>query len=181
MRRECRERFPHHWFQRKPLVSDPGMHHGTCVTHVPWCMSGSLNRVGGKSDLCIPGSCATHNFTHLARGPLCALYITCIYACIHMYKHILTFKVLLTYFKILWSNYDTFIYSTHLCIPSVPRMCFYQKFWMYIGSYAVLYNAESKNNFIKMNNQSSTKSGFNFTDLIKIYQRHRTFLLQKHS
>ena len=26
MRRECRERFPHH-----------------CVTHVPWCMPGSLN------------------------------------------------------------------------------------------------------------------------------------------
>ena len=24
------------------LVSDPGMHHGTCITHVPWCMSGSL-------------------------------------------------------------------------------------------------------------------------------------------
>ena len=23
-------------------VGDPGMHHGTCVTHVPWCMSGSL-------------------------------------------------------------------------------------------------------------------------------------------
>ena len=22
--------------------SDPDMHHGTCVTHVPWCMSGSL-------------------------------------------------------------------------------------------------------------------------------------------
>ena len=33
MRRECRERFPHHRFQRKPLVSDP-------VTHVPWCLSG---------------------------------------------------------------------------------------------------------------------------------------------
>ena len=29
-------RFPRHWLQRKPLVSDPGMHHGTCVTHVPW-------------------------------------------------------------------------------------------------------------------------------------------------
>ena len=28
--------------KRKPLDSDPGMHHGTCVTHVPWCMSGSL-------------------------------------------------------------------------------------------------------------------------------------------
>ena len=24
-------------------VSDPDMHHGTCVTHVPWCMPGSLN------------------------------------------------------------------------------------------------------------------------------------------
>ena len=22
---------------------DPDMHHGTCVTHVPWCMSGSLS------------------------------------------------------------------------------------------------------------------------------------------
>ena len=25
-----------------PWVSDPGMHHGTCVTHVPWSMPGSL-------------------------------------------------------------------------------------------------------------------------------------------
>ena len=30
MHRECRERFPRHRFQRKPLVNDPGMHHGTC-------------------------------------------------------------------------------------------------------------------------------------------------------
>ena len=29
-------------FSPPPLVSDPDMHHGTCVTHVPWCMSGSL-------------------------------------------------------------------------------------------------------------------------------------------
>ena len=34
MRRECRERFPRHRLKRKPLVSDPGMHHGTCVTHM---------------------------------------------------------------------------------------------------------------------------------------------------
>ena len=33
MRRECRECFPHHWLQRKQLVNDHGMHHGTCVTH----------------------------------------------------------------------------------------------------------------------------------------------------
>ena len=37
MRRECRERFP-----RPQRVSDPDMHHGTCVTHVPWCMPGLL-------------------------------------------------------------------------------------------------------------------------------------------
>ena len=27
MRRECRERFPHHRLHRKPLFSDPNMHH----------------------------------------------------------------------------------------------------------------------------------------------------------
>ena len=29
-------------FSPPPRVSDPDMHHGTCVTHVPWCMPGSL-------------------------------------------------------------------------------------------------------------------------------------------
>ena len=48
MHRECRERFPRHRLQRKPVVRDPGMHHGTCATHVPWCMSESLNRGGGE-------------------------------------------------------------------------------------------------------------------------------------
>ena len=47
MCQECREHFPRHRLQRKPLVSDPGMHQGTCGTHVPWCMSGSLNHGGG--------------------------------------------------------------------------------------------------------------------------------------
>ena len=47
MRRECRERFLHHGLKRKSLDSDPGMHHGSCVTqpanlriweeaHDPW-------------------------------------------------------------------------------------------------------------------------------------------------
>ena len=36
--------FRHCRLQRKPLVSDPDMHHGTCVTHVPWCMSGKRCR-----------------------------------------------------------------------------------------------------------------------------------------
>ena len=29
-------------FSPPPRVSDADMHHGTCVAHVPWCMSGSL-------------------------------------------------------------------------------------------------------------------------------------------
>ena len=29
-------------FSLPPQASDPDMHHGTCVTHVPWCMLGSL-------------------------------------------------------------------------------------------------------------------------------------------
>ena len=39
-RRKCWKRFSHRRLQRKPLVSYPVMHHGTCVTHVPWCIPG---------------------------------------------------------------------------------------------------------------------------------------------
>ena len=41
-------------FTPPPRVSDPDTYHGTCVTHVPWCMTGSLtsgflwSRRGGK-------------------------------------------------------------------------------------------------------------------------------------
>ena len=45
-------RFPRYRRQRKPLVSAPGMHHGTCVTHVPRFMSGAPTRGGGKN---VPG------------------------------------------------------------------------------------------------------------------------------
>ena len=50
--------FPRRRIQRKTLVSDPVMHHGTCVTHVPWCMSGSLTRCGGENVPGILGACA---------------------------------------------------------------------------------------------------------------------------
>ena len=53
---------------RIPLVTDPSMHHGTCVTHVPWCLSGSLSHVGGENVPGIPSQCAI--FTYLARGLL---------------------------------------------------------------------------------------------------------------
>ena len=44
MRREFWERFPCHRLQRKPLVSDADMRHGTCVAHVPGSMSGTPTR-----------------------------------------------------------------------------------------------------------------------------------------
>ena len=50
---------PRHRLQRKPLVSDPGMHHGTCVTHVPWCMPGSPTRGDRENVPGIPGACAS--------------------------------------------------------------------------------------------------------------------------
>ena len=62
-------------FPRHRGYGDSDMHHGTCVTHVPWYMPESLTsgfpwslwqgNVPG-----IPSACATHNFTYLARGPL---------------------------------------------------------------------------------------------------------------
>ena len=78
MRRECRERFPRHRLRRKTLVSDPDMHHGTCVTHVPWCMSASLNCDGGENVPGIPDACATRNFAYLVRGPLIVNVSTCL-------------------------------------------------------------------------------------------------------
>ena len=52
------------------LVNDPGMHRGTCVTHVPGCMSGSINHGYGENVPGIPGACTTRNFTDLVKAPL---------------------------------------------------------------------------------------------------------------
>ena len=69
MRRECRERFTRSRLQSTSLFSDPGMHHGMCVTHVSWCMSGSPIHGGGENVPGIPDACATRDLTYLARGP----------------------------------------------------------------------------------------------------------------
>ena len=78
-----RERFPSHRIQKKSPVSDPAMHPGTCITNVPWCMSGSLTRGGMENVPGIPGACAIRNFTYLARGPLCFNLFT---GCVSDYK-----------------------------------------------------------------------------------------------
>ena len=51
--------FPRDWLHRKPLVSDPDMHHRTCVMHMPWCLSGSLTRGHGENVPDIPSACAS--------------------------------------------------------------------------------------------------------------------------
>ena len=68
MRRECQKRLPCHRIHRKLLVSDTGMHHDTYVTHVSWCMSGSLNLGGGKRSL-HSRRMRNPQFTYLTRGP----------------------------------------------------------------------------------------------------------------
>ena len=45
------------------------MHHGTCVTHVLWCVSVSQTRGVWENIPGIPGACATCNFAYLVRGP----------------------------------------------------------------------------------------------------------------
>ena len=56
-----------------PQVSDPDMYQGTCATHVPWCMPGSLTSSflwsGGGNVPGILGVWITRKFTYLVRGP----------------------------------------------------------------------------------------------------------------
>ena len=60
MHRECWERYPRHWLQRKPLVSIPAVGDARAVLSVgitnPWWRE----NVPG-----IPGTCATHIFTYM--------------------------------------------------------------------------------------------------------------------
>ena len=53
---------------RKKLVIDPGIHHDTCVSHVPWCMSESLTLGDGENVPGIPSACTTCYFKYLSRG-----------------------------------------------------------------------------------------------------------------
>ena len=61
---------------KETLVSDPGMHHGTCVTHVPWYMSGSLSHENVPD---IPGAGATRNFTYLVKEAHRGCFLLCLY------------------------------------------------------------------------------------------------------
>ena len=63
-------------FPLPPQVSDPDLHHGMCVTHVPWCRSGSLtsgflwSRWRGKRSR-HSRRMRNPQFAYLVRGPCC--------------------------------------------------------------------------------------------------------------
>ena len=99
--------FPRHWLQRKPLVSDPGMHHGTCVTHMPWCMSGLRTHSGRENVPGIPGTCATHNFMYLVRGPCSGMSFENI---LERSEHIISPQ-----FFLQWNDIILYKEDNHLC------------------------------------------------------------------
>ena len=119
MRRECRKRFPRHRLQRKPLVSDPDMHHGTCATHVLWCISGSLTRGGEENVPGIPGAYATRNFMYLVRGPWWGYFRpsshqNSIAVCQYLVSISNTYtRIRLAYECSCWENCDIQIYSAN--------------------------------------------------------------------
>ena len=83
-------------------VSDPDMHHGTCRTHVSWCLPGLavFFEVGGGGNVPgIPGACATHNFTYLVRSPFVDT------------RYIIS----VSFFKHLWTRRYCIVYQTSLC------------------------------------------------------------------
>ena len=72
-------------FSPSSRVSDPDMHHGTCVTHVPWCMSGSLtsgflwSRWRGKTFPAFPAH-AQPAMLLSGKRPMCQVMGLCHYA-----------------------------------------------------------------------------------------------------
>ena len=62
MPRECWKRFPRDRLQRKPLISDPGMHYDTCVTHAGW------GDVPGIPGACNPQVCVSGKRPMVAEG-----------------------------------------------------------------------------------------------------------------
>ena len=102
MCRECRERYPHQRLLRKPLVSDPGIHHGTCVTHVPWCMSGLQTRGGrGKRSRHSRRMC-NQQFYVSGKRPMCGVAVHFTYHSAFCRRH---FQVYFREWKLLYFDW----------------------------------------------------------------------------
>ena len=77
-----RNDFPRRRFQSKPLVCDPDMYHGTCVTHMPGCMSGSLTCGDRETFPAFPAQAHPQCYVSGNR-PVCRM--TC-----HQRRHVMT-------------------------------------------------------------------------------------------
>ena len=121
--------------QRRPLISDPGLHHSKCIMHVPWCMSGTLTRGGGENVPGIPDACATRNFTYLARGPFSFMkrewaYAEVLECCCHkwygrkskqVFPHDVQFEYAITQPLLAhhWRVHQCLL-TSHFIAPSIP-------------------------------------------------------------
>ena len=114
-------------FSPSPQVSDPDMHHGTCVTHVPWCMSGSLtsgffwNRRRGKTFPAFPAH-AQPAILRIWYEAHCQWNLCAYSAC---WFH--------------WQSYRFFFNHYHyLCYYSVERCCQFLS-QSYVTNYSTVY------------------------------------------
>ena len=103
----------------------------TCVTHVPWCMPGSLTS-GFPLDSAvrenvpgIPGACATRNVTYLVRCPLSVVeYHNRSYTC----RHLCVCDTLASNYQIYWTIISLtifYLYYQLFWLTSIPtKPCF---------------------------------------------------------
>ena len=121
-------------FSRPPWVTDPDMHYGTYMTHVPRSMPGSLT-MGfrwsrwRKNFRGIPGACITYNLMYLVRGPWWRLHSKNNTAdCLHVfYGHIIAAQQQLAWSFVWWckpsENHGiSYHLSTIAVVPAIlPR------------------------------------------------------------
>ena len=113
---------PHDRLQRKPLVSDPGMPHGTCFTHVPWCMAEWIHLIdcvdiityacSNQKKYCKAQYNTRHNKTYciIYAGQMAVDYSNISYPCICFVKLHKQYK---SYTISLHKNYMFYIYFLH--------------------------------------------------------------------
>ena len=110
-------------------TSDPDMHHGTCVTHVPWCMPGSLTSVflwsqwRGKTLPAFPAHAQPAILriwqeAHRDEGVNCSEWFTCRLMCNMICIQIGGFLIPLSWYPIVSSTHSfcvTFDYICRVC------------------------------------------------------------------
>ena len=122
------------------------MHHGTCVTHVPWCMSGLLTSGGGENAPGIPGACAIRNLTYLIRGPLVCIRCRC--NCVRILRFVFTGDGDMGKAILMAKEAENLVHYTFALQDEYTPLLKLNQHWRSPALYAVLYgfnNTESTN------------------------------------